>query len=196
MLSCGLKADAQLIRIIDAAVAESARRSGPWLVCRPGCAECCIGPFPITAADVLRLRQGLVELERRDPERAARVRARSLEMVHRLAREYPGDTVARVLAEDDAAENEPCPALDPETQTCDLYDSRPITCRTFGPPVHFGGESLAACELCYDGATPEQIAACEVVIDADDLEGAGETIVAFALATAITDAEPGESESA
>ena len=63
-----------LIRIVDAAFAEAARRSGSWLLCRPGCTQCCLGEFPITQLDAARLRRGLAELETRDPERAARVR--------------------------------------------------------------------------------------------------------------------------
>src|SRR5690242_261004 len=43
--------DRAFIQIVDAATAEAARRSGPWLACRPGCTQCCIGPFPITQLD-------------------------------------------------------------------------------------------------------------------------------------------------
>ncbi len=185
-----MEGDRQLIQIVDAAMAEAARRSGDWLVCRPGCTQCCIGPFAITQLDATRLREGLAELESADPQRAARVRTRAAQCVTRLKRNYARETLARVLAEDDAAEDEPCPALDPEQGTCDLYAWRPITCRTFGPPVRFGGTALAVCELCYRGATDQQIAACEVEIDPDNLEDrllaelgvTGETIVAFALA--------------
>jgi Fe-S-cluster containining protein len=88
-----------------------------------------------------------------------------------------------------------CPALDPAAGTCDLYAARPITCRTFGPAVRFGAESLAVCELCYQGAADAEIAACEVAVDPENLEAEllheleaagqnGETVVAFALAVA------------
>jgi Fe-S-cluster containining protein len=184
--------DTQLIQIVDAAVAEAVRRSGSWLVCRPGCFECCIGPFPITQLDAIRLREGLADLRSRDAKRAERVRQRARASMQRIHREYPNDPVGSVLAIEEAAEDELCPALDPETHTCDLYAARPITCRTFGPAVRFGAESLAVCELCYRGASDAQIAACEVSVD---LEGellnelgergaAGETIVAFALLAA------------
>ena len=175
--------DLALIQIVDAALAEAARKSDAWLACRPGCAECCMGPFAITAPDAARLRRGLADLESLDPARAARVRARAAEAVQHLERDYPGDTVARVLAEDGAAEDDPCPALDPGTKTCDLYAARPITCRTFGPAVSFGGEALVVCDLCYQGATEAQIAACQVELDPGLLQESdtGDTIVAFAL---------------
>jgi len=150
-----MPSDHTLVQIIDAALAEAARKSGPWLLCRPGCAQCCLGEFPITQLDAARLRRGLAELEARDPQRAARVRRRTREAI---ARQAP-------MADDD-----PCAALDPETQTCDMYAARPITCRTFGPPVRCESGDLGVCELCFDGASDAEIAACEVDFDPQELE--------------------------
>ena len=131
---------------------------------RLGCTECCMGPFAITPSDAERLRNGLAELDARDPMRAASVRHRARAYRRRLERDHPGDTVARVLAEEGAADQEPCPALDPDTGTCDLYAARPVACRTFGPPIRFAGEDVGVCELCFQGASDEQIAACAVEI--------------------------------
>ena len=191
--------DRQLIQIVDAALADATRRSGSWLVCRPGCTQCCIGVFAISQLDALRLQHGLAELESTNPERAARVRARANESIERLIPDYPGDPKTGVLDRDsderfdNFANDEPCPALDPTTGMCDLYASRPITCRAFGPPVRSEG-GLGVCELCFHGATEQEIAACEMEVDPDDLESrllleieqrnnlTGDTIVAFALA--------------
>ncbi|HTX35225.1 MAG TPA: YkgJ family cysteine cluster protein [Bryobacteraceae bacterium] len=177
-----MTADRALIQIVDATMAEAVRLSGSWLACRPGCFECCIGPFPITGADAVRLREGLAALALTEPDRAARVQERARQSVTRICREFPDDPVATVLAVDEAAADEPCPALDPATGTCDLYAFRPVTCRTFGPAVSCGGEALVVCELCYRGATDEEIAACRVEFDYDDLDQAGETVVAWVLA--------------
>jgi Fe-S-cluster containining protein len=188
--------DNELIQIVDAAVAEAARRSGAWLVCRLGCTQCCIGPFPINQLDARRLRRGLAELAVRDFERADRVKERARQSVARMTAEFPGDPATGLLSateEDEErfshfADDEPCPALDPETGACDLYAARPITCRTFGPPVRFGSDSVGVCELCYEGASDAEIAACEVEIEHGELEAnlleelPGETIVAFCLA--------------
>lgn len=193
-----MKGDSDLIQIVDSALAEAARRSGEWLACRLGCTPCCMGPFSITALDAARLNEGLHELERRDGERAGRVRMRARDSAARIARAFPKDTVAAVLAAESALEDEPCPALDPDTGGCDLYAYRPITCRTFGPALRFGadpeGEALGVCELCYQGASDEQIAACAVTVELHsepelqaELERAvagGETLVALALAGA------------
>lgn len=195
--------DGALIQIVDAAMAEATRRSGPWLVCRVGCTECCIGPFPITQLDARRLRRGLSGLESRDPGRAGRVRERARQYVARTSRDFPGDLVTGILAEGEEpedrfasfAEEEPCPALDPETGACDLYTARPITCRTFGPPVRAGDEAVGVCELCFRGAADAEIASCEVETDPDGVESTllgeleeatgvhGQTIVAFCLAS-------------
>src|ERR1700676_1258417 len=97
--------DRALIQIVDAALADVAHRSGKWLVCRPGCTQCCIGAFPINQLDALRLRRGLADLEARAPERAERVRERARDAVARLSRDFPGDPASGVLDEgDDAAQ--------------------------------------------------------------------------------------------
>jgi Fe-S-cluster containining protein len=191
-----------LIQIVDSALADAARRSGNWLVCRPGCTQCCIGAFPVNQLDALRLRQGFADLEMSAPGRADRVRERARDAVARLSPDFPGDPVSGVLDEgDDAVErfadfanDEPCPALDPETGNCELYESRPMICRVFGPPVR-SEDGLGVCELCYQGASDEDIASCEMKPDPDDLESAllkrlekstgthGNTIIAFCLAS-------------
>jgi Fe-S-cluster containining protein len=186
--------DRDLVQIVDAAMAEAVRKGGAWVVCKPGCIECCIGPFPITMLDAARLRAGLIELKEVDPARAARVVARAAAYLDRFP-DYPGDLATGLLSDEPDAEERfatfgeeaPCPALDPEAGTCDLYSARPITCRMFGPAVRSGDGPVGVCELCYKGATEGQIAACEVRVDPGGLEDellAGDTrqtIVAFAL---------------
>ena len=190
--------DAQLVQIVDAAVADAARRSGSWLLCAPGCTQCCIGVFPISQLDAARLREGLSLLDSADPERASALRLRARQSVDRLTPDFPGDPRTGLLDEnravdfEDFANDEPCPALDPATGLCDLYAARPMTCRVFGPPLRTE-EALGVCDLCFHGATPEQIATCEVHLDTHALESAltadaeqttgrsGNTIVAWAL---------------
>ena len=191
-----------MVQIIDAALAEAVEKSGKWLACRPGCSQCCVGVFAINQLDAIRLRNGLAELEARDAERALRIRKRALDAVARLSEDYPGDPITGVLDEDDTDEaakrwddfgnSETCPVLDPETGTCELYESRPVICRTFGPALKSDGD-LGHCELCFVGATEEEVIASEMHPDPDNHEAAlleelqrttgasGETIIAFAL---------------
>jgi Fe-S-cluster containining protein len=145
-----------------------------------------MGPFGITQLDAHRLRAGLAELARSDPKRAERVGERARASLDRLAQRYPESR--------QKFDDEICPALDPETRTCDLYAARPVICRTFGPPVRGESGSLGVCEKCFQGASDEEIAACSVEVDTDDAEArlieevekatgaSGATIVAACLA--------------
>ena len=193
--------DRKLIQIVDSALADAARRSGDWLACRPGCTQCCIGVFAINQLDALRLQRGLAALESSAPERAAAIRERAQESVTRLAPEFPGDPSTGLLDEgeeaarrfEDFGNDELCPALDPKTGLCELYESRPMTCRVFGPPVR-SEEGLGVCELCFQGATDDEITSCEMIPDPADLEASllrdlekrsgrrGNTVIAFCLA--------------
>ena len=193
--------DQKLIQIVGAALAETTRKSGKWITCRPGCTQCCIGVFAINQLDALRLQRGLRELESRAPERASAVRDRARNMMARLASDFPGDSKTGILDDseegtrrfEDFANDEHCPVLDPRTGYCELYESRPMTCRVFGPPVR-SEDGLGVCELNFQGASEEEIANCEMKPDPGDLEShllrkvekstgrQGDTIIAFALA--------------
>lgn len=202
----GEDCNAGLIQIVDAALASAVERSRHHLVCRPGCTQCCHGVFPVSQQDAARLRDGLRILEQQDPQCAARIRNRVAASLARISPIFPGDLATGILANDyedallfaddsdDAiGEDEPCSVLDPATGTCDLYQHRPIVCRTFGPPMRTAEGDLATCELCYITASTEEIAACELDPTVPAQEEAsnqafnaahclrGETIVACAL---------------
>ncbi len=189
--------DKNLVQIIDASLAENASRCGPWLACRPGCSQCCVGVFEISQLDAVRLQAGLTELKKSDPGRAKRVLRRAEESRLRLAAEFPGNARTGILNGEEAefegfANDEVCPALDSKTGMCDLYAHRPMTCRVFGPPVRSDG-GFGVCELCFVGAPAEEISRCELVADPEDEESRvqqafekssgrrGKTVVAWAL---------------
>jgi Fe-S-cluster containining protein len=192
-----------LIQIVTTAVTDAYNRGGTHLVCHPGCSQCCIGVFPISHQDAARLREGLAALEQTDPEKARRIKERVKQSLTRLDPWFPGDLTTGILAEDyeqtilfeEFANDEPCPVLDLEHGTCDLYESRPILCRTFGPPMRTEENNLATCELCFIHATTEEIAACELDPTIPAQEAAsnasynaahnlhGETLIAYALRT-------------
>lgn len=193
--------DRRLLASIEDAMSEAARLSGDWLVCRPGCTQCCLGPFPITQLDVLRLRDGLAALAHSDPTRAAHVRARAAGYIAAIPADYPGDRATGLLDDADglpsSMDDLACPALDPSTGLCDLYTARPVTCRTFGPVTELGDGTFGACELCYNGASDDDMARCAVEPDPTRLEDGlltalaeagliGTTIVAYALSASWT----------
>jgi Fe-S-cluster containining protein len=194
--------DQGFVALVDGAFADASTRSGPHLLCRPGCTQCCIGAFAIGPADALRLKTGLTALKHEDPERAARVQQRATASWSRFAPQFPGDTASGSVrtGQDDEpvqdfdsfADDEPCPALDPEHGTCDLYAARPQTCRIFGPPISVA-EGFGVCELCFQHATEQQIADAAISPPSAELSAAmdraaiaagqpsGLTIVAFVL---------------
>jgi Fe-S-cluster containining protein len=189
---------AELFPILDAALASTTERSGGWLACRPGCRQCCVGVFAISQLDAEKLQAGLASAS---AEVAKRIKARAAASWERLRAQFPGDPTTGLLftepQHEDAfaefANDEPCPVLDPETGTCDLYASRPVQCRTFGPPVRDADGHLTVCELCFIDAPAEEVVRCELTQGWRPLEDAliaaaeqrsklyGPTIVAFAL---------------
>ena len=89
----------------------------------------------------------------------------------RFAPAFPGSSARCSDDDDDAVEAfcarfaaEPCPVLDGATGRCELYASRPIACRTFGPPVRIGAQDLPPCDWCFSG-TPEDAARATAVVD-------------------------------
>jgi Fe-S-cluster containining protein len=189
----------ELFPILDAALLSAAARSGAHLACRPGCHQCCIGVFAITSLDAASLREGLAVAPR---DVAERIRARAQASHERLlAQGFPGDPNTGILftephheeAFEEFANDEPCPVLDPATGTCDLYGSRPVQCRTFGPPIRDEDDNLTVCELCFTNASTEEVAHAEmdqswrsledklVANEESDPANAAPTLIAFAL---------------
>jgi Fe-S-cluster containining protein len=191
-----------LFTILNAALASTTARSGNWLACKPGCHQCCVGVFPISQYDAENLRTALTQT---DPATAGRIRTRAVASRARLTRNFPGDPATGLLfthpdhesAFDDFANDEPCPVLDPTTGTCDLYDARPIQCRTFGPPIRNEDNGLGVCELCFIDAPAAEVARCEMdqswrpledslITAAEQRTGLqGPTLIAFALLAVI-----------
>ena len=189
--------DQQLVQIVDAALADAARRAGEWLVCREGCTQCCYGAFAINALDAARLQAGLEVLRSTEPALAEEIARRARVWIEIYGAGYPGDGATGVLGESEAeqgrfedfANEAACPALDPATGRCDVYAWRPMTCRVFGAPVRMGeGDALGHCELCFHGASEAEVKACEMAVPheleaevLDELGETRETVVAFAL---------------
>ena len=187
--------DTDLIQITEAALADSYRRAGAWMVCAPGCSQCCVGVFPISTLDATRLREALAAAP---PDLAARIRSRAAAARIALTENFPGDPATGTLFTDpaheeafeDFANDAVCPVLDPASGQCDLYAARPLPCRTFGPPMPAReGEDtgIAVCELCFVGAPPTEVARCQVddtflTLEQDLLPpDTAQTLIAFAL---------------
>lgn len=189
--------DQELVQIVDAALNDAARRAGDWLVCRVGCTQCCYGAFAINELDALRLQEGMKALRDTEPRLAMGIELRARAWIDSYGADYPGNLETGRLGESEAdqahfeefANEAACPALDQATGRCDVYAWRPMTCRVFGPPVRMGdGDALGHCELCFHGASEDEVKACEMTIPHEvenallnEVGSTGETVVAFAL---------------
>lgn len=189
-----------LLRVLDDRMAVARARSGSRLRCGPGCFGCCIGPFPITAMDAARLREGLALAQ--DSVRQ-RLIDRATEACQSLRAGYPGDPQSGVLDsreagrlfEEPALVRIPCPVLDLECGVCQLYAHRPIACRTYGPAIVLEGRPLPHCSLNYQGLSTAEVEQLRVDVDPGDAGLAawqefaaqapapppGDTVVAFAI---------------
>lgn len=115
-----------------------AREAHPGIIpCRPGCSACCLGPFDISAADALMVRDGVRALapDQRLPliERAGAQVARMETLAGALPPPCDLSGLDEVVLDSvtDRMEEEPCPALDAAGR-CLIYQSRPMVCRLMG----------------------------------------------------------------
>src|ERR1700727_2988135 len=89
--------DRELIQIMDASLADAARPARPWLVCRIGCTQGCVGAFAINVLDVLRVQEGMLELRKTDPILAAEIESREKAWIAEYGSGFPGDGATGVL---------------------------------------------------------------------------------------------------
>lgn len=190
-------ADRALLAAVHDSLSQAERTLQGRLDYGRGCPRCCYGPFPINTLDARRLRRGLAALAEEEPERAAAIVRRARDQVAGFGDGFPGPG-GWLAGDDDAVEffcarhaAEACPVLSAAGR-CELYDSRPIACRTFGPPVRIGGQDRPACDWCFSGP-PEEADRPVATVDAEGREDAlltrieaqgptGDTVIAFALA--------------
>lgn len=129
-----------LLARVDRWFADAAARHPGIVPCKAGCSACCHGPFDISMADALLLREGLARLPATERER---VRERSRALLSRLQAAEPGwgppwdpaelgDQRFDALTERFAAE--PCPLLNTGGE-CVGYEFRPLVCRIIGMPM-------------------------------------------------------------
>lgn len=150
---------AELIQIVDRAVAQAMKIAGPAIRCRRGCQHCCIGPFLVTSLDLELLRTGLHLLE---PEDSARIQDRAAEARQAMQSGFPGNwQTGELEAENDPFDDRhkglPCPVLDLETGVCSLYEHRPIACRLHGAAITINDQKLNHCRLNHVGQSAAEI---------------------------------------
>jgi Fe-S-cluster containining protein len=124
------------------------------LQCGRGCSLCCHGLFEIGSGDVPVIADGLAKLH---PARRKKIIRRAREIMessaHPNLRECEPENKAAFF---DRTASTPCPNLS-DAGECQIYDSRPLVCRTFGLPVRDDEVYIGdVCELNFTEATDAQ----------------------------------------
>lgn len=138
----------------DAFFREVMREQPQNLQCGRGCSLCCHGLFEIGSADVPLLAEGLASAH---PSRRKAIIRRAAEIV--AASQHPNLREASTLAKEEffnRTADVPCPSLNDRGE-CQLYEHRPLVCRTFGLPLRNGDEYFGdVCELNFTAASEEE----------------------------------------
>ncbi len=112
--------------------------------CGVGCADCCHALFDLTLIEALyinqkfkavyqgEVRESLLERANRSDRKVYKIKKKA----HTLIKEGCSD---EEILERIAAETVRCALLN-DKDLCDLYESRPITCRLYGVPTAIGGK--------------------------------------------------------
>jgi Fe-S-cluster containining protein len=124
------------------------------LQCGRGCSLCCHGLFEIGSGDVPVIAEGLGRLH---PARRGKIIRRARQIMessaHPNLRECAPEEKHAFF---DRTASTPCPNLS-DAGECQIYDSRPLVCRTFGLPVRDDEVYIGdVCELNFTEATEEQ----------------------------------------
>jgi Fe-S-cluster containining protein len=121
------------------------------LQCGAGCSLCCYGLFEIGSGDVPLIAEGLAALH---PSRRRKIIRKALEIVestkHPNLRECAPEEKEAFF---ERSQSIPCPNLD-DSGRCQMYESRPLVCRTFGLPLREGRKYIGdICELNFTEAS-------------------------------------------
>jgi Fe-S-cluster containining protein len=124
---------------------ETVKASFPdYVKCRPKCTDCCYAIFDISLIEALIINlafnstfEGKAKYDM--VEKANRI-DRKLHQIKRSAyKEFQGGKDENSILTDISKIKIRCPLLN-DQDMCDLYESRPITCRLYGIPTAIGGK--------------------------------------------------------
>jgi Fe-S-cluster containining protein len=150
----------QLLGRLDEWFAAGVADAGPAVVlCRRGCAACCLGPFDISPADAEVVAEAVTRLP---PSTRSLVQLHAVDQISRYADLEPawhdpwdiealGDR--RFDRISDELASAPCPALD-ANGACLIYADRPANCRMIGLAMRTpdGGTLENACPILHTSA--------------------------------------------
>jgi Fe-S-cluster containining protein len=139
-----------LVEQIDAAFDKIESAYTDCVSCKVGCADCCYALFDLSLVEALYIKDKF-EARGTDDVRAKIIeRANAADRkIYRLKRQAHKDQQSgkqeKEIFDWMSAQRVRCPLLNDQDQ-CELYESRPITCRLYGVPTVIG-EQAHTCGL-------------------------------------------------
>lgn len=134
-----------LVQQVDAVFKQVQEEYGECVACKVGCSDCCHALFDLTLIEAMFIKNQfdkvIPEQDRQKILERANVADRK---VYKLKREaskahQEGKPENQIL-EEMAEQRIRCPLLG-DGEKCEMYASRPITCRLYGIPTAIGGEA-------------------------------------------------------
>jgi Fe-S-cluster containining protein len=133
-----------LVSQADGAFERVKQAHAQCVKCEEKCADCCFALFDLTLIEALYINHKFNEKVKGSAKSGLLEKANQADRkINKLKRKaykdlQDGKSEDEILAEL-ARERVRCPLLN-ETDLCDLYDNRPLTCRFYGIPTAIGGK--------------------------------------------------------
>lgn len=159
----------KLVAEVDKLFAAVRGQCGDLVTCKPGCDDCCHALFDLSFIEGAYLNARFNETHTGLKRDAILMRADEAERKqHKIVRlamkaKENGEDTAVVLAQL-ARERVRCPLL-ADDSTCSLYDHRPITCRLYGIPMAFEGQTRTCGQSGFQPGAPYPTVQLEKIQD-------------------------------
>lgn len=138
---------AQLIQLHQEIDKEIRTNKGAVL-CKNGCASCCYEPFSISSSEFFFIMNHIIE--KYGEEKAREINKKGFDIWKEVEENHPklasqlkenidgiegSDTLFKLVydsVDGSAGLKYPCPFLDEKSQSCTVYEVRPLVCRSYG----------------------------------------------------------------
>jgi len=118
----------ELYQLVEETVALLRSRFPQEIACKPGCADCCSAVFDVSLIEAVNIAHHFKELA---PATQQKIGGRAEKAMDEWQALFAGPT-------DPAQARIRCPLLGADN-LCQLYQARPVNCRTYGVPTVING---------------------------------------------------------
>ncbi len=134
-----------LVDQVEAVFQQVQTEFGECVTCKVGCSDCCHALFDLTLIEAMFIKHQFDRVIPKEARQKIIERANTADRkVYKLKREaskaHQEGKPENEILEDMATQRIRCPMLDDQDK-CEMYESRPITCRLYGIPTVIGGKS-------------------------------------------------------